>query len=467
MMIPFQANCTPARLPQARWLLAALVTLTLAGCGEQPTGIDDMRSARDMRLAAGISNAGQPAAGVPVALSQGLGPALRAAVTSNEGYLGALALEAEAMGQVGVAASARRPQVTGNANIGGIRETNVARNTSTGVAGGLNLSQLVYDAGGSASAVNRATAQALAAQAARVAQGNTLALNAARAWIDVAQYTERLQLMRARTSEMDMLLGQIERMATNGMLDRAALDSARRQIVDITLEETRLEASLAEAQSLFHRFFHVQPRGIARPAELVSAAQARSFAQAWENAPDLQRQAAEAIAAQAAIGEAKSAFRPQVRVQTGLRSPLERDESTDLTVGVMLDYSFNDGGRRRNQLEAAEARSVATEAQLSDAQRGLQAELKGALTQLAALDRSMPLVAEKLRLSRSEAETSRSQLRTGQSNLRQLVEAEVETYRAQDQQVALRAERQILLLTIAARTGALGELINLDSLARN
>jgi outer membrane protein TolC len=149
-------------------------------------------------------------------------------------------------------------------------------------------------------------------------------------------------------------------------------------------------------------------------------------------------------------------------LQAGARSPLERDEATDLTIGLSLEYSFNDGGRRKKQLEAAEARVAATDAQLSDAQRSLEAELQAGLTRLASIERAMPLLADKLRLSRSEAETSRSQMLTGQSTLRQLVEAEIAIYRAQDEQIAMQAERQTLLLTIAARTGALSRLVGLQ-----
>jgi adhesin transport system outer membrane protein len=149
-------------------------------------------------------------------------------------------------------------------------------------------------------------------------------------------------------------------------------------------------------------------------------------------------------------------------VQAGVRTPLEDDESTDMMLGLSLEYSFNDGGRRKMQLEAAEARVAASDAQLSDAQRVLEAELQAALKQLVSIERTVPLLAEKLRLSRSEAETSRSQMQTGQSNLRQLVEAEIEIYRAEDQQVAVQAERQILLLTIAARAGALSRLVGLQ-----
>ena len=439
-------------------IAAALVFL--ASC-DASTEMSEMRTTVEERLTTYASEA-SGAGGEPIVLTQGLAPALRGAVSANGGYLGALALEAEALGQVGVVASVRRPQLTGNANIGGIRETGSNTDTTTGVAGGLNLSQLVYDGGASASAMNRSTALALSAQAGRMVQGNEIALSAAQAWIGLWQYSERLRLLQARTSEMDMLIEQIERMASNGMLDKASLENAQRQIVDIKLEESRLLAGRAEAQVLFQRFFNAKPSNMPRPSELVTAAQARALAQDWQTAPGLQRQAAELLAAQAAVGEAKSAFRPRARLQAVARSPLERDEATDLTIGLSLEYSFNDGGRRKKQLEAAEARVAATDAQLSDAQRSLEAELQAGLTRLASIERAMPLLADKLRLSRSEAETSRSQMLTGQSTLRQLVEAEIAIYRAQDEQIAMQAERQTLLLTIAARTGALSRLVGLQ-----
>ena len=439
-------------------IAAALLFLT--SC-DALTEMSEMRTTVEQRLTTYASE--EPlAGGEPIALTKGLAPALRAAVSKNEGYLGALALEAEAMGQIGVVASARRPQLTGSANIGGIRETGSNAETTTGVAGGVNVSQLVYDGGASASAVNRTTALALSAQAGRVAQGNEIALSAAQAWINLWQYSERLRLMRARTAQMDTLIDQIERMASNGMLDRASLENAQRQIVYIKLEESRLVAGQAEAQVVFQRFFNARPSSITKPSELVTAAQARGLAQDWQTAPGLQRQAAELLAAQAAVGEAQSAFRPRARLQAGVRSPLDSDESADLTVGLSLEYSFSDGGRRKAQLETAQARVSATDAQLSDAQRSLEAELQAGLTRLASIERAMPLLADRLRLSRLEAETSNSQMQTGQSNLRQLVEAEIEIYRAQDQQIAMQAERQVLLLTIAARTGALSRLVGLQ-----
>ena len=445
-----------------KYFVISAMLFVFASCSG-PSALPEMRAVIDERLAMGAMST-LVLDSDPVILTAGLGPALRAAVSTNEGYLGALALEREAMGQIGVAKSARRPQLSANANVGSIREIESDANdiTTTGVAGGINLSQLVYDGGASRASMNRSTAMALSAQAERLAKGNEIALKAAKSWIDQWQYTERLRLMRVRASEMDTLVDQIERMASSGMLDRASVDSARRQIVDVKLEESRLLAGQSDARVLFTRYFKRQVSDLQKPAELVNAEKARALVDDWHGAPLLQSQAAQFLAARAAVAEARAAFRPRALFQAGARSPWEENESTDLTVGLSMEYSFNDGGRRLNQLASAEARMQAMDAQLTDAQRGVEADLQAALSRLVAIERSTPLLEEKLRLSRSESHTSRSQLMTGQSNLRLVVEAEIEVYRAQDRQIAMQAERAIILLTVAARTGALSTLIGLQ-----
>ena len=440
------------------------IALVLTACGEAPVEMEEMSA--DITASLNAASSSEAVSDrTAIDLSAGFEPALRAAVEANEGYRAALRLEDEATSRIGVAASVRRPQISGNANLGGIRETGGTQpdDTTTGVAAGINISQLIYDAGASAAAVNSATAEALAAQAGRQARGNEIALEAARAWIDVWQFEARLALLRQRTAEMDGLIAQMERMAANGMVDRAAMDSARRQVVDITLEETRLQSQLDAAQVRFERLFNRAGGNLGQPDPLLTMAEAEAVTTAWQTAPELQRTAAQMVVAQNAVTQAEAAFRPTARLQAGVSSPMEEGESTDTTLGLMVEYQFGDGGRRRAELASAEARAEAAEEQLTDAQRRLQAELAASITQLRSIESSMPLVAEQIRLSASEAETSRSQITTGQSNLRQLVEAEIENYRAQDRQIAMRAERHTVLLTMAARTGDLSRRLGLEA----
>ena len=391
------------------------------------------------------------------AVDTGLKSALRGAVESNEGYQAALRFEEEAALRIGVASSVRKPQISGNADLGMIRETGGIQpdDTTTGLAAGFNISQLVFDGGASSAEVNSATAEALAARAERDVRGNEIALEAARAWIDVWQFAERLALLKRRTREMNRLIAQMERMAANGLVDRAAMASAQRQVVDITLEEARLQAQLDAATLRFERFFRSSVNDVPQPDSVLTFAEAEAAANSWHTAPVLQRTAAETMVARQAVERAEAAYWPTARVQAGVSSPMEERESTDTIVGLRVDYMFGEGGRRSAELAAARARAAATSDELADAQQALQVQLKAALRQLRSIDASMPLVSDQIRLSASEADTAESQIRTGQSSLRQLVEAEIENYRAQDRQIVLRAQRHTELFTVAARTGEL------------
>lgn len=429
----------------------------LAGCTGTPMAVKEMSAVLSAELAADSAQAAEP-----VALSGGFALAVARAVETNAGYRAAVAQEREAASRVGVAQSVRRLQMSADASVGGLRDLDSQGDTLAGVTAGLSLSQLLYDGGESTAAINRATAEALGARAERFSQANVLALDIARAWIDVWQFDQRVRLLRSRTSEIEAMVDQMERMAANGFVDRATLDSARRQIVDVRLEETRLQANLADAQVRFRQHFRQGAVSLSQPGEIVTLGVARAAASAWRNAPELEVRAARVIAARHRVTEAEAAFRPRVRLQTGLRSPMDTSDPASVNLGFGFDHSFFDGGRRVHQLEAAIARRVAVEDQLREGQVKLEAELEASLERLVGIERSMPLVAKQIQLSASEAETSRSQIATGQSTLRQLVEAEVENYRAKDRQIAMRAERHVLLLNIVARTGVLSRLIGIQ-----
>ena len=444
-----------------RYFVIAVATIFFLGCGG-PSGLSEMQADIDSRLIRNLDSfSADPAKSIQI--TSGFLPALRSSVLASEAYLSAQAIEREAMGQVGVAESARRPQLLGNISFGGIREleTTQGDQTNTGVAGRLNLSQLVYDGGAATSVINRATAAAIGAEGERIAEGNRIALEASTAWLNLWQHNERLKLMDARISVMDKLIDQIERMSQSGLIDRASVDSARRQIVDVKLERSRLQAEKANSEVLFERYFGVKLGEIKKPGELISADKCREYSKDWPDSPILRSKAAEVLAAEASVSEALAAFRPVAQIQTGAQSPWEENESTDLTLGMTIQYAFNDGGRREKTLASAEARLNATNGDFVNSQRALKAEVDSGLSRLSSIETSMPLLDDKLRLSRSEAEASRSQLLTGQSNLRFLIEAEIEIYRAQDQKITMLAERDILSLTIAALTGALGKLIDL------
>lgn len=447
-----------------RKLWAAMGGLSiLVGCVAPTESLKEMELAIQDKLAQGPDealNVVQATTG-SVPLAAGFEDALRNAVLKNHGYRTAQALEAEAFAAIEVASSARRPQLSGNAMIGGLREGQPVDRKTTGAAGDVTLSQLLYDGGASEGAISGAQAKAFAVQADRIDRGNMIALEAARAWLDLWLSGARLNLLQRKTEELTDLMDQMERMAANGLLDRASVDGARRQHLDIQLERTALEANRTDSVLRFERYFSQRPTEVAYPKTSLSAKVAQARAPDWKNAPILMRTIAELFVAKAAVKEARAAFQPVVSLQAGVVSPMERGDSTDVRAGFRLQYVFNDGGRRAARLDSAEKRVDALEAQFTETQKTIRSETGAALIRLAAIDQSKNLVEQQIRLSASEARIARSQITTGQANLQQLVTAEIAHYRAADQLLQMRAEHQTLLLDLAARMGYLTETIGL------
>ena len=391
---------------------------------------------------------------------------IKGAVESNKSYTAALAAERAMSSRVTSVKSVRKAQIRGNSTVGGIRETGgrASDKTHEGAAVSLNLSQIIYDGGLSSSNIDRAEAQAFGASAERKSLGNDIALQAAKAWIDNWQYQTRLSILHKRTLELDDLISKMERMANNGMSDRSALDSVRRQVLDIALEKKLLQNDQNEAAIKFKHFFNQKIARVSKPDKLVGLSEVRAQAENWQAAPDLQRIAAEVVVAKRGVEASEAAFKPQARLQAGLTSPMQEGESTDASFGVVVEYTFGDGGRRLAELEEAEASFEAAKARLDDASKMLSSEMNVAIKNLNSLQESLPLMNEKISLSRLEVETARSQLATGQSNLRQLIAAELENYRAEDKLIVLEANNLIVQLSILAKTGALADLVQLKNL---
>ena len=451
-----------AGLPRS-FIIVLLPLLLMSACMPQPSEQGSVAEAINSTLSSVVldpASDDQP----QINLKSDFAKALNEVVRSNKAYSAALASERSLLSKVASAKSVQRPQIRGNSTVGGVRETggNASDKTTKGMAAGVNVSQLIFDGGLSSANIDQAMAQALRATAERQVVGNEIALEAARAWIDYWQYQSRLNILDVRTSEMDDLVLKMERMANNGMIDRSALDSARRQALDMSLEEKLLLNGLDEAKIKFKRFFNQEVNNISKPEEIVDLAEARLQANNWQEAPTLRQTAAEVVVANNALKIAKAAFKPQARVQAGVTSPMDTGDSTDTSIGLLLEYTFGDGGKRKADLKEAEAGLEAAQARLDDVQKVFSAEMEASLNKLNSLAASLPLVSEKISISRVEAETARSQLSTGQTNLRQLIDAELENYRAEDKQIVLDAEKLVLQLGIAAKTGALGKLINLD-----
>ena len=437
--------------------------LALAGCAAQPDRLATLQAEVEMQLAAPVA---MPAAPTPQtdALARDFATALRMALLADPGYRAARATEAQALAQMNVAQSGRRPQLTGSALLGRVEERGgTSPDSTTGASGDLTLSQLLYDGGATTAQIDRATAEALVARAERRVQENAILRDAAQAWVGWRSASARLAALDRRAADMEAMIAQIDRIADAGAFDRSAIDAARGQALDVKLMRKDLQAELLAAEARFARRFGGAPARLG-PADLpAQKLQGSQRADAWRQAPALQRAAAEVIAAQAVVAQAQAGFHPELALQLGATAPMQRDDSSDVMAGVRLRYTFHDGGRRKAQLEASRQTLAAREKALHDARLAARAEHASALAQLRILRETLATLDEKAGLVAVQSATTRSQIATGQSDLGQVIAGEVAAWQTQARKIETEAALHMARIEIAAGTGDLARIVGADT----
>jgi outer membrane protein, adhesin transport system len=299
-------------------IVTVAISTLLVACVGKPDDIATMRAA----LHEQIQLEPMVPTGSVTAIAQGtdFNATVRSAVLQNPSYRAAGNAVSAAIARVGVIEGNRRPQLSGNLNAGIIQDSfSDGADAEAGAVVGINMTQLIYDGGENTADVNRVTAEVLIAEFDQTLKANDIALQAAHAWIDVWQYQSRLDLLRSRLSELNLLASQLERMSSNGMVDRTFVDNASRERLEFAMVEANLEAQLRDAELRFYGLFQTDPGRLQMPSNVITASQVKSEIAGLQQSPQVMRSVAEWVAAQSAVTLAESQFQPRVRMQSGLR----------------------------------------------------------------------------------------------------------------------------------------------------
>lgn len=451
-------------LPRHVFSLPVAALVLLAGCDfGNVTPTEELDASVAAMTRGDVTRMGTDAAPVQTAvgLQQGYSAALRTAILDNPRFTASVRRYREAGAGIQIAQSGLRPQATASATAGGVTNNNDSGLT-TGAATNVSLSQLVFDGGATRAEVAGATAQAYAARANIAVSGNDVGRDAALAWIDLWQANTHLALLQARLAEVSPMIERIERLITNGIIDRASLAAAERQFLDLKLEEERLNASLRDAQERFNRFYGSRPGSVAAPSRLFSTDELAQMANIWPDSPALIAAAAELIVAERAVDAAQARTLPTVSLRAGASSPISETDDPSANVGVVLQHTFGDGGRRVAEIERLDERLQAGRATFEDAKANARVEVETALSRHRSLRSVISVLEAQIEALATERSTLGSQIASGQANLRQLVEAEVQYYRAQARLVETNGELAKLEITMASLTGQLTRKLNIN-----
>ena len=390
---------------------------------------------------------------------------LSQAVLLTPEYLAAQSAAAEARYLVTVSGAARKAQLVTSANAGSIVESGAGRpsTTSKGASANLSLSRLIYDGGASVARIDSAQANLFVAETEVEIVANKIAENAGAVWIDVHNLQVREQALLDLMVKAEEMLGQMETLVSSGMIDKSASTSAEIAVRSLFLEKSNLKAQVSASMASYVKNFGFEPKDLRAAPSLLTASDLIKIEQEWSTSPIMIQSAARVLAARQNLLAARGGEEPTVGFKAGVVSPMDRGERTNFAIGLELQWVIGDGGRREANTAAQAARLAAAEQTLQGFKLAGKGELDTALSQRANLLDSMATLGVQEELSKNELKILWSQLSTGQTSVRQLIEAEMNTYRTSDRKLMAEAELSKLELAMLSKSGLLAKKLGLNN----
>ncbi len=423
---------------------------------------------------AAVAQPGDAAAAYPVPMEQG-GPAhtmtdaVEAAVAYHPSIRTAVENWRAAASDIDVARAGYYPQVSLS---GGNRLGRVDSSSSSDEYGRvvtLSATQMLYDFGKVSSSVSRAQAQQAVARAKVLAAVDQVALDTAKAWIEVRRYTALLEISRAQTAGVTAiakLASQRQALGASSLSDRlqadARVEAARAEELSTGAQ---LERWVSQLQQLTGR-----PGPLAVGGEVPAATEtACAAATAGLPVPSVLVAQAQLLSARADADYAVAQDRPTISLQGTLSryahvGPAFGDPHQS-QVMVNVTAPLYQGGAGRARERAAEqalaaARNTVADAELSVRQdlQDAQAQAQGYARRIEVLDRQVQSIEHTRDLYRQQY------LDLGTRTLLDLLNAEQEYQQSRESRVDNQNDLQRMQMQCLFDTGRMREVLGLQGL---
>ena len=346
--------------------------------------------------------------------------------------------------------------------IHGFRPTDLPGFDETLTLQALSASYLLYDAGARSSRIAEARALATAAGAAADAVRQQVAFRAGASYAAVLSDAAMLEAhdarLRALNAEQDRVrqFESVGRAAHVEMLRvEAALAAAEAERIETAAaldEEERALARLTGMPVEQCRSSNLEPFDAA-----AGAVPSREEIERHVDTPAMRQARAQAAAAQAATGAAKSTNRPQV---AGTASELFYGNERSIiennwNAGLALRYSFFDGGATAARVERARAAASAAEAQVRASELETSMAIDRGLSQVARTRAAVGSLRKAVERYAEVARIEKLRLDNGAGTQTDYLRAEADLVAARASLAAAQYRTAVALLDLARVTGQL------------
>lgn len=315
-----------------------------------------------------------------------------------------------------------------------------------GISPVLQILQLIYDGGTTASRRIAARARVFESRGARLEVAAALTMEAVEAWHNLIAGREQYSLAQRNADEHRRLLEQVEDRFGAGAGTQSDVLTARARLANAVSSEVQALSQRDRAEAVFREVFGQAPGTLADPprAPALPAASDEALIAA---SPRIRGLDAAIKAAEADVAATEAARFPQMQVRgTGQRATV--GSGTDGDVDLVFDYDPGAPGQRAAAVREAQARLEALQADRS----GLAREIRRALEFVRSDQRAgqARLRAARQAVSANEATVAsgREQFSIGRRSLISLLDAQRDLFNAGETLIV--AKRELALSGYAA-----------------
>jgi len=339
---------------------------------------------------------------------------------------------------------------------------------------GLAVRQMLFDGWGTQSEVVRQRARTDSAAARLLAVGETTAMKATQAYVDLQRYRELHAITAESLATHKRIQDQIRLRSEAGVGRRADLEQIKSRVALAEVNLVAADVNLQDAHTTFQRVVGTLPSGDHAPATLAPDALPGTLQRALEiaqaNNPVLHTAAADIEAARAQHEAAKQYDYPRFDLEVGgnLNDNISGTEgyANDMAAMLRMRYNLYRGGSDAARKRATGYNINAAQDVRDRSVRQLEESVRLAWAAFEATRAQLPFLQSQVDAARATRDAYQKQFNIGQRTLLDLLNSENEVTQARQSLVDTTTDHLLAQYRLLEATGALTDHLGVgDALA--
>ncbi|MCF2872306.1 TolC family protein [Octadecabacter sp. G9-8] len=315
----------------------------------------------------------------------------------------------------------------------------------------LELTQLVYDGGVSRSRIVEARASVDRSIGTRIVSTSATTLTAVETYLSVVMQRKLFIAASDTVAALESLQDRIDERAEAGAGIQTDILAARSALADATARQVAARAELQQAEAAYAEVFdHHPPPDLPAPvsAPLLSNDMLEDLTR---TSPRLRTANANIAAFEAGLDAVRAGRSPQVSLEATAEPDFGGD--SDIGLGLSVDYPLYSQGRLTAAIDAAEAQLSAAIAERAALERALARALANVISERETGAARVAAAQNALDANAATLEAAREQFQIGRRSLLELLDAELDTFEANQVLISAQNDRALTGWAALALTG--------------